>query len=649
MFGNGTRTNHGKTATNHATGERVKAVFDNAMCAHVWAQNVQTFGQSSNGNLFFEGRTLYSYGSHFAVGFLAPDPKTGQGVAASLVTADSYSNTTAGHIHDARRAVAGRLHLVPGLTLLARDFDTAASVAGRDESAWVERGRHVKTAWNAAAYRDFLAPRVRAHIVRESNRMTPDFAAFLLTLAGLSATKAASQARAALSEGHKAIDQERAEKARREVETRLRQAKAIAGIATPAALRALRIAHKESARMTRGSCAYETQAIVRQAKEAHRAARAAKAKGWTQIAAACRAYHKALHALIPLYTAAEQRRNRLAYWRGHARDVRAAIAALTATPENSGTAELMRRRAYALRTGDSDLSNLTAFLSDMEAARPRPYGLDLAAFRARAAALSARINSTLATVDRAQVQKERREFVRNAQAAADSSVPVEERVKAAKEAARFCYWYAPSKYRTTRPVPGVFRVAGWTPETFAAIETAANRIEKELSAELSAARAAAAKAAREEAERAAAAWVEEARAAWRAGQPGPARPAHIGYDAAGKATRCNQGGAMLRARGVERDAAGVITGGELETSQGASVPLPHAVRAFRFLKLCRETGKEWRTNGRTVRVGHFKIDRVTAAGDFVAGCHSIKWEEVESLALALGVFDLAPVDAREPA
>jgi hypothetical protein len=130
-----------------------------------------------------------------------------------------------------------------------------------------------------------------------------------------------------------------------------------------------------------------------------------------------------------------------------------------------------------------------------------------------------------------------------------------------------------------------------------------------------------------------------ARAAWLAGES-----SSLPYGAT-DAT----GGALIRAVGVERDAAGEITGGTLETSQRASVPLCHALRAFRFLKLCHDTGRTWNANGRTIRVGHYRIDSVSPSGDFVAGCHRINWNEVERLALELGVFALpASEEALEP-
>lgn len=109
--------------------------------------------------------------------------------------------------------------------------------------------------------------------------------------------------------------------------------------------------------------------------------------------------------------------------------------------------------------------------------------------------------------------------------------------------------------------------------------------------------------------------------------------------------RDEMGRAYIRAVGVTRDAAGHITGGTLQTSQGADVPLTHAVKAFRFIKLCRDAGRTWRANGHTIRVGHFRVDSVTATGDMVAGCHRFAWSEIERLARELGVFDQAASDS----
>lgn len=83
---------------------------------------------------------------------------------------------------------------------------------------------------------------------------------------------------------------------------------------------------------------------------------------------------------------------------------------------------------------------------------------------------------------------------------------------------------------------------------------------------------------------------------------------------------------------------------ELRTSQGAAVPWEHAVKAFRFIRLCVERGEAWERNGRTVRVGHYTLDRIEAGGDMRAGCHRFAWDEMRALAEREGVFTLAPSD-----
>lgn len=100
--------------------------------------------------------------------------------------------------------------------------------------------------------------------------------------------------------------------------------------------------------------------------------------------------------------------------------------------------------------------------------------------------------------------------------------------------------------------------------------------------------------------------------------------------------RDKNGGALLR-----------VKGDELQTSLGASVPLDHAIRVFRFVKLCRERGERWQRNGRTLRVGHFQVDWTDENGNFRAGCHLINWPEIERAAIAANVFDIAGDDTRD--
>lgn len=90
--------------------------FNNHMVAHVWAQQSQPRGQSHNGNLYFEGDTLYSYGGHYP---LARFVENDAGQRAVLINSNPYSVTTSAHRSRAWRAVCGLglpIFQVPGCT-----------------------------------------------------------------------------------------------------------------------------------------------------------------------------------------------------------------------------------------------------------------------------------------------------------------------------------------------------------------------------------------------------------------------------------------------------------------------------------------------------------------------------------------------------
>ena len=87
-----------------------------------------------------------------------------------------------------------------------------------------------------------------------------------------------------------------------------------------------------------------------------------------------------------------------------------------------------------------------------------------------------------------------------------------------------------------------------------------------------------------------------------------------------------------------------VKGDMLETSLGASVPLTHAIRVFKFAKLCRNEGRAWHRNGHSIRVGHFTVECIRLDGSFIAGCHTIGWPEIERIARQVGVFDEAASD-----
>lgn len=79
-----------------------------------------------------------------------------------------------------------------------------------------------------------------------------------------------------------------------------------------------------------------------------------------------------------------------------------------------------------------------------------------------------------------------------------------------------------------------------------------------------------------------------------------------------------------------------VNGDEMETSQGARVPLTHARRAVARVVKVRASGQSWHRNGSTLPVGHYHIDSISETGDVVAGCHRIAWEEIERFAKSQG-------------
>jgi hypothetical protein len=105
-FGFDQSTRHPQSQARDSSGKRARMVFSNGMVAHLWAQQSQSFGRSNNGNFYFEGSTIYSYGSHFPIATFT-DLRVGD-KRVVLFTEDSYSPTTFGHCGDARHALHGR-------------------------------------------------------------------------------------------------------------------------------------------------------------------------------------------------------------------------------------------------------------------------------------------------------------------------------------------------------------------------------------------------------------------------------------------------------------------------------------------------------------------------------------------------------------
>jgi len=73
----------------------MKTVFNTSELPHIWAAQTQNEGRA--GSFYFNGATIYSYGSHFPIATIK-----GNDV---LFTMQTYSNTTAKHINKAWRAI----------------------------------------------------------------------------------------------------------------------------------------------------------------------------------------------------------------------------------------------------------------------------------------------------------------------------------------------------------------------------------------------------------------------------------------------------------------------------------------------------------------------------------------------------------------
>lgn len=73
------------------------ALKNNSEVAHIWAQQKQKEGRA--GHLFFEDKSIYSYGRHFEIARFVEDDTV-------LFTTRRYSNTTAKHKNQVRRAIS---------------------------------------------------------------------------------------------------------------------------------------------------------------------------------------------------------------------------------------------------------------------------------------------------------------------------------------------------------------------------------------------------------------------------------------------------------------------------------------------------------------------------------------------------------------
>lgn len=544
-----------------------RTVFDNYGLAHAWASGNVPEGKSGNGNFWFSGRALYSYGVHYLLAYdlgargdwrpaqgtrrvQGEGPALGAGPLAGVVlfNADSSSMTTNGkHKPAARRAISHKDSVsVPNLTAL-RD---ALERLDLDSDPYGNNALAVQS-WARSSVTDSKG------VNRYTGLAYPDLTRGLFELFGIKGA-------AAFLKDLEARDRkERKERAARDHAAQVAKVREYAALtAQDVKARAVKIANRTY--RARENLEEFSRDLLRALKFAN-----AQARGFAKAAAALKGHRKTVSDVLAKLDRLDVRRHERAKLAKAVKMIRLGLHPVATDPEGLESDVVAVREAYT-RLGYWGGHGFGQW--DHVAAEPAQ---ELAEVRALLVCMGA------------QMAHE-----------SGASVPAPLRARlVALEAAT-----APAAVAALDAREGRARVAAEARE--------AARLEKE----------------------------RETRESWLEGKPGVR---FHGRDALG--------GAYLRAVKVTRDESGMITGGDLETSQGATVPLAHALRVFRFLKHCKETGRAWARNGKTLRVGFYHVDSVDPDGSFKAGCHLIRWQQVESLAARLGVLDLAAADVTEPA
>lgn len=604
-------------------------VFSNDMVAHVWAQQRQQSGRSNNGNFYFEGPTLYSYGRHYPVGIFAA-----VGGPVFLNSSKSSVTTEGKHKGPARYAVRHleRLYL-PELDEVADVIGRAGRNGGRLPADAPEHHKR-----NVESY---LAKHWRS-IPDDS-----DGAAWLLRAIGSRATWAAMRARFAAKAESKA-------------------AKEKAGLARLAVQHGRELAARPwpvvRAEAWQGATDYRQRGLRETIKDC-REARLATPKAHKRVRAILWRYETGLRAVLASaerdsdYHGNAGRRTKARALLGRLRRLKAGL--IGYVPGYDGPDGLAKRdAALELPTGagwrmvSDTIRDVLPLVTMSPAMREAAEAL-----RAKADAIATeREGEERQRRDIAEARRRVREslatFNRGRRAWRSHSAEIPARVAAgevtqynANRALGRTLDSVLSHVPAARPwgAERGLELAPALAERAARIAARAEAIAAELepirdSLRDDMERAAAAERARERAEREriAAMTADERRAAWEAGELGRQHVRDVE----------TVSGPLLRAVAPEIDGC-TVTGGTLETSQGATVPLRHAFRVFQFVAACRAERKAWTPGAwgpRQIRVGHFRVDSVAPSGDFVAGCHSIKWPEVSRLAERLGVAGcLAPL------
>ena len=134
----------------------MRHVYPNHEIPHLWAHQSQDEARNSTGSFYFEGTTIYSYGSHFPIARHVTNERNERAV---LFTTAHHSVTTSGHCSAVARAIPPNVpvfrvpHLRSSWNDLPNHTDNAESyirriseLLGKAERARVNRDWHQREA-----------------------------------------------------------------------------------------------------------------------------------------------------------------------------------------------------------------------------------------------------------------------------------------------------------------------------------------------------------------------------------------------------------------------------------------------------------------------------------------------------------------------
>lgn len=86
-----------------------------------------------------------------------------------------------------------------------------------------------------------------------------------------------------------------------------------------------------------------------------------------------------------------------------------------------------------------------------------------------------------------------------------------------------------------------------------------------------------------------------------------------------------------------------VRGNDIETSWGARFPIEDGRRAFALISRIvgnppSGRGEAWRPGLHAAKLGPYQIDSIEADGTVRAGCHTVRWPEIERMARELGLI-----------